>query len=823
MKSRRKTLLLFALSLLIVSCKYDTKKTLAVGAEAIVNPNGRNDSWDFVGPGGGGAMPFIPAINPDDPDHAFVSCDMTGSYVTYDGGKNWRMFNLRGVTKFFAFDRNETNTVYAGTSNMLFRSKNKGVSWATIYPKPSDIVAIHAQGDHAGELVLTQDSSLAVIEQVAVDPANSKRLFLLLRHKIIDVWPTTRSENQRFYMAIMISEDGGDHWELWDKLRFDLDNIFIDPTSPVNNRTIYVVGKDGLGVRENGQWRKVSMPFGAEPFLQFVDGFDTSANQHIIYAMSGIFPYGSEERRNASRIYKTNNGGRNWQRVDKGLLEKKVEGDEDPEFASIAVSYFHPENIYVSYSELQFHKDSSSFGVAKSSDYGSSWELSWNDRYNTRVEHAKGLASLNRESAWIDERFGPWWGENPFYIKVSDHDPNICYTTDWGRIFKTSNGGETWQQVYTRQVSDGVWKSRGIQVTTGYMVAVDPFDSLIMFMANTDVGLMKSLDGGFSWITTFNDKGMPPRWDHNFYCLIFDEEIKGKMWAAVSGIHDIPRPKMWRNIDMARYTGGVVVSEDGGRSWKPVSQDIGETAATFILLDPDSKANSRILYVCGFGKGVYKSVDDGATWQQKNKGIEGSNPATFRLTHRSDGELFLVVSRKSEDGSIGNDMDGALYRSSNGADSWEKMDLPEGVNGPSSLLVDPNNPRRLFLSAWGRYGETMFSPDRGGGIFLSEDDGISWRAVLTFDQHIYDLTVDKRNNVFYATGFNSSAYRSEDNGLTWKRIKGYNFKWGKTVIPDPASPEKVYIITFGGGVWHGPAKGDPHALEDIITQKTSYQ
>ncbi len=412
--------------------------------------------------------------------------------------------------------------------------------------------------------------------------------------------------------------------------------------------------------------------------------------------------------------------GREWM-VDCSI--KKLVQADDPVFESIAISYFHPGNIYISYSDLQFHEDSMSFGVAKSSDFGNSWELSWNDRFSTRAEQAKGVVSPNRESAWIDERFGPWWGENPFYIKVSDHDPDICYTTDWGRVLKTADGGGTWQQVYTRQVPGGGWKSRGIQVTTGYMVAADPFDPSVMFMANTDIGLMKSMDGGFSWTSINKDSGMPHRWDHNIYRLIFDEDIQGKMWAAVSGIHDIPRPKMWRNMDMGRYTGGVVMSENGGTTWKPVSQDIGETAATHVLMDPDSKAGNRTLYVCGFGKGVYKSIDDGATWVQKNRGIEGSNPATWRIVRRNDGELFLIVSRKSDDGSIGNDQDGALYRSSDGAESWEKMDMPEGVNGPTSLLLDPNNPERLLLSAWGRYGKTQFSPNRGGGIYLSEDDG----------------------------------------------------------------------------------------------------
>ncbi len=812
-----------AVSFFAVTCNDTRKNQSAIGPKAIVNPNGRNDVWDFVGPGGGGAMPFIPAVNPSDPNNIFVSCDMTGSFVTYDGGETWRMFNLRGVTKFYDFERKDPDVVYAGTSNMLFRSTDKGVSWATIYPTPSEITAIYAQGDHAQETIVTLDSSVTVVEKLAVDPTISSRLYLLVSKKKIDLWPPTRGENRRSYMEILFSEDGGEHWEILDKLRFKLDHIFIDPTSPVENRTIYVTGKDGLGVKENGVWNKVNIPYGSEPFLQFVDGFDSITNQHIIYAMSGTFPYGAEDRKNVSRIYKTHNGGRVWESVDSRLLNKKIDGAEDPEFASIAISYYHPENIYISYSKLRFHKDSIGFGVAKSSDYGVNWELSWNDRFNTREEHSKGVAAPNRESAWIDERFGPWWGENPFYINVSDIDPDICYATDWGRILKTSNGGETWQQAYTNRVSDGFWKSRGVQVTTGYMVAADPFDSLVMFMAETDIGLMKSVDGGNSWTSTTKNNGIPHRWDHNTYCLVFDPDIKGKLWAAMSAIHDIPRPKMWRNIDMAGYSGGIVVSENGGSTWEPITQDIGETAATFILMDPDSKANNRTLYVCGFGKGVYKSIDDGASWQQKNRGIKENNPATWRISRRSDGELFLVVSRKSDDGSINNDQDGALYRSSNGADSWKRMKLPEGVNGPTSLLVDPNNHNRMFLSAWGRYGETQFSPNRGGGIYLSEDDGVSWRAIFTEDQHIYDLTIDERNGVLYAAGFNSSAYRSEDNGLTWNRIKGYNFKWGKTVIPDPANPEKIYIITFGGGVWHGPAKGDKNALEDIITPQASYR
>jgi hypothetical protein len=58
---------------------------------------------------------------------------------------------------------------------------------------------------------------------------------------------------------------------------------------------------------------------------------------------------------------------------------------------------------------------------------------------------------------------------------------------------------------------------------------------------------------------------------------------KGRILAVVSGVHDLSRPKMWRGRDVKTYRGGVVVSEDGGKSWKVSSEGMGQTAATHIL------------------------------------------------------------------------------------------------------------------------------------------------------------------------------------------------------------------------------------------------
>src|SRR4029079_16392546 len=161
------------------------------------------------------------------------------------------------------------------------------------------------------------------------------------------------------------------------------------------------------------------------------------------------------------------------------------------------------------------------------------------------------------------------------------------------------------------------------------------------------------------------------------------------------------------------------------------------TAVTHILLDPTSPVGKRILYACGFGRGVYKSMHNGRTWTLKNNGIEKKQPFAWRLTRAEDGTLYLIVARRSERGRIGDVDDGALYKSSDGGERWEKMGLPAGTNGPTSLVLDPAIKGRMYLTAW---GVAHLAGDTGGGVFLSTDDGRSWKRVFRHSTHVLPLT-----------------------------------------------------------------------------------
>src|SRR3990170_1271720 len=64
----------------------------------------RNQSdWKKLGPGGGGAT-FLPTFSYETPEQFLVRCDMTGSYLTKDGGNSYTQINFANGSNSFAFD-----------------------------------------------------------------------------------------------------------------------------------------------------------------------------------------------------------------------------------------------------------------------------------------------------------------------------------------------------------------------------------------------------------------------------------------------------------------------------------------------------------------------------------------------------------------------------------------------------------------------------------------------------------------------------------------------------------------------------------------------
>jgi photosystem II stability/assembly factor-like uncharacterized protein len=746
---------------------------LAVAALLLTSSSdSRPGDFKIIGPGGGGAM-FHPTISPHDPNTVLISCDMTGSYITHDAGKSWRMFNLRGVVRFFVFDPLDRKVIYAQSSG-LWRSQDEGETWRLIYPNPSAVKSIKMSSDHSDEDIIAQPNPLGDITAMVIDPFDSKTFYV------------AAGDRRKATSALFVSHDGGQNWKREGDLPGLADKLWVNPHSPALARMLLIAGSHFILKKTSSGIERLSGP-STKTFTDISAGFRKDGTP-LIYVVGDESAFASGDL------------GTSWRKASLGPGGAKMR--------AIATSFGNPETAYVSYRELE-EGGVKWLGVAKTTDAGRNWQPVWKEDGHFAAKPARNI-----HDAWITERFGSDWGENPLALAVAEQDANVGYGTDLGRAMRTTDGGASWVAVYSRKASANGWTSTGLDVTNAYGYHFDPFDHHRQFISTTDIGLFRSEDGGQSWMSS--TRGVPKEWINTTYWIEFDPEVEGRVWSVNSSTHDLPRPKMWRRKGVRDYRGGVCRSDDGGRTWTKSNQGMEETAATHILLDPASPATARVLYVAAFGRGVFKSVDGGKSWKLKNDGIAEKEPFAWRMVRDSRGTLYVLVARRSEDGSIGTDGDGAIYKSTDGAENWRRVTMPEGSNAPNGLAVDPGAPDRLYLAAWardkGEHGE-------GGGIFLSVDAGETWTRVLDRDRHVYDVTIDPRDaKILYASGFESSAWRSNDRGQNWTRIPGFNFKWGHRVIPDPQDPKKVYITTFGGGVWHGSVDGENRPLDNVTPE-----
>jgi len=103
--------------------------------------------WTVIGPGGGGAQ-FYPAISPHDPQRVLVACDMTGSYLTEDGGASWQSGNEGISARYVPEDMpteqialcvhsierapNRPERLFMQFHGGVYRSDDAGRSWTDI-------------------------------------------------------------------------------------------------------------------------------------------------------------------------------------------------------------------------------------------------------------------------------------------------------------------------------------------------------------------------------------------------------------------------------------------------------------------------------------------------------------------------------------------------------------------------------------------------------------------------------------------------------------------------------------------------------------------
>jgi len=423
-----------------------------------LGPAPRFDPWTIVGPGGGGTM-IAPTISPHDARIVVEHCDMTGAYITLDGARSWRMFNLRGVVNTFAFDPRNPKVIYAG-NEALWRSEDTGRTWNMVFPDPRKNTVEHQTGDHADYSLTTADASFPAVRSISgivVEGGARSQIWLAFA-------PRRGTNASQLY----VSSDNGANWSKVREL-------------PGERVLAFEAEPDGLLVV--GSRNTYRFAAGGPTQVAAVPAGVTRASAGRAEGRTLI--YATTER---GEIHVSKDGGANWH-----LSQTPPSG----RFEAIGTSDRNGRVAYAGFRGMGGFN-----GISKTIDGGRTWTI---------VHQESNQPSKNLAPSWIESR-ALEGGEDVFFdapwsLGIAPTDPNICYATDLFRTYRTLDGGKTWETVTSVRAGDNGWTTRGLDVTTNYGVHFDPFDMRHMIISYTDIGAFQSHDGGKSW--TSATKGVP--------------------------------------------------------------------------------------------------------------------------------------------------------------------------------------------------------------------------------------------------------------------------------------------------------------------------
>jgi photosystem II stability/assembly factor-like uncharacterized protein len=289
-----------------------------------------------------------------------------------------------------------------------------------------------------------------------------------------------------------------------------------------------------------------------------------------------------------------------------------------------------------------------------------------------------------------------------FSIAVNPVNFLVAYAGSKGALFKTSDGGNSWQEVL---------RVRGQQNMVNF-VAFDPKNFRIVYAA-TGGGLYRSSDEGKTWKKIFEGVG---------------REDKNCLYIAAS----------FRYLYLGTQ-GGLFLSSDRGLNWQRAPGELADLPILAITVHP---SRENIVYVVA-SKGVYKSQDEGRSWEriyvvspaegEESESEEDTSDAQqegldYSLRHLAiDKEQPQIIFLASGEG---------LIYSPDGGSSWQNWPSI-GLGNIGIRFVLLSKTKRMFVAT-------------DNGIFFFQ--GNRWQELYSglTAKKIYCLTQDNRGQIWLA-------------------------------------------------------------------------
>jgi photosystem II stability/assembly factor-like uncharacterized protein len=199
---------------------------------------------------------------------------------------------------------------------------------------------------------------------------------------------------------------------------------------------------------------------------------------------------------------------------------------------------------------------------------------------------------------------------------------------------------------------------------------------------------------------------------------------------AVAGIAEQPH-----TFYMGVVNGGVWKTTDAGRTWAPIFDDQPTGSIGSIALAP---SNPNIIYVgtgegqqrpdLATGDGMYKSIDGGRTWT--HLGLRDTHQIAHVIVDPNNPDRLFVAALGHP---YGPNTERGIFRSLDGGRTFDRVLYQDENIGGSDIAFDPTNPQIVYATLWearqGPWENAAFSGP-GSGVFKSTDGGTTWRPIM---------------------------------------------------------------------------------------------
>ncbi len=258
--------------------------------------------------------------------------------------------------------------------------------------------------------------------------------------------------------------------------------------------------------------------------------------------------------------------------------------------------------------------------------------------------------------------------------------------------------------------------------------------------------------------------------------------------------------------------GGVWKTEDAGQYWQCVSDGYFNTASVGALAvsqtDPNviyaGTGEATIRIDVSHGDGVYKSSDAGRSWQ--HIGLADTRHIGKIRIHPTDPDTVFVAALGH---AFGSNQQRGVFRSTDGGATWQQVLFVSDKAGAVDLSIDENNPRIIYAAIWEARRDfyTIQSGGADSGLWRSADGGASWQNISTqpglppgpLGKIGIAASPAQAGRVYALIEHEEGGmYRSDDFGDNWDFVARNNDIISRAwyymhLTPDPQDADTVYV------------------------------